>query len=275
MRHTRRPRFTLAVMVLLSLTLITWNAKDLPVLGSVRSAAIDAFGPIGRGLRSATEPVRSWWGSATDYDRVVAENRRLTEEVERLTGKQIRNANAASELQRLQEQIDIEFAADIDYELAQVATGPFSSFDDNTILIDKGASSGIRKDMPVVTSLGLVGKILSTTDERAVVRLITDEDFRVGVKLASSGNYVLGHGDGPDKPFRIDSGVELTQPVTVGDAVVTSGLGRAAFPKDIPVGFVSKVSPSSSDQSQVLEVPIAADLLRLNVVRVLKWEPPE
>ena len=274
LRQRRRPRYTLLVMVLLSITIITFSAKGVPVLGTVRSAALEVVGPIGRGFSSLTRPVRNWWGGATDYDRLQAENRKLRAEIGRLTGKQIRTSSAAAELSRLQEQLNMPFAKDIPAQMAQVATGPFSSFDDNTIVIDQGSRSGIAKDMPVVTSLGLVGRIESTTDNRSVVRLITDKSFHVGVKLASSGNYALGHGNGPDKPFRIDEGVELTQPVTKGEAVVTSGLGRASFPKDIPIGFVTKVLPSQADQSQVLEVPIAADLVRLNVVRVLLWEPP-
>ena len=63
-------------------------------------------------------------------------------------------------------------------QLAQVATGPFSSFDDNTILIDKGSRRrASRSGMPVVTSLGLVGKIQSR--HRATVRRAPDHRPRL------------------------------------------------------------------------------------------------
>jgi len=262
-------------MVLLSFTVLTIGGKDVPVLGTVRSSIIDLTGPIGSGFRSATKPIRSWWGGVNDYDRVEAENRELREEVDRLTAKQSSNSTAAIDLARLQEQLNIAFVADIPFEMAQVATGPYSSFDNNTITIDKGASSGIAVDMPVVTSAGLVGNILSVTEKAAVVRLITDPEFSVSVRLVTSGVIGLGHGAGPENPFVIDERVPLDLAIEKGEKIVTSGLETTIFPKDIPVGTVDEVSPSQSALTQVLDLTMAADLVRLDYIRVLKWEPPE
>ena len=69
--------------------------------------------------------------------------------------------------------------------------------------------------------------------------------------------------------------MELDQKVVRGDRFVTSGLDKASFPTDIPIGTVTKVTVSQSDLSQVVEVKIAADLVRLNAVRVMLWEPPK
>lgn len=270
----RRPRTTVIMMVLLSITVITFNSKDVPVLKSVRSAAIDALGPVERGLRSATRPIRSWWGGATDYDRLQAENRRLRDEVDRLTAKQLRNQSAAAELERLKEQEGIPFISEIDSRLAMVATGPYSNFDDDTIMIDRGATSGFKVGMPVVTNLGLVGRLETVTEERSVVRLITDPDFVVTVKQANTGNYAEGRGQGAGNPFLVDKEFELEQEVTKGEYFVTSGLGTSLFPADIPVGTVTKISRSQSAISQVLELELSADLVRLDAVRVLLWEPP-
>lgn len=260
-------------MVLLSFTVITANSKNVPVLRSIRSGVIDAMGPVERGFRSATKPIRSWWGGVNDFDRVEAENRRLRDEVERLKAKQLRNATAADDLARLKEQEGIPFVKEVPSRLAQVATGPYSSFDDNTIMIDRGASSGFKVGNPVVTSLGLVGRLESVTNDRSVVRLVTDPDLSISVKLASSGNYAVGHGAGSENPWVVDQKVELDQKVEKGEHVVTSGLGTAMFPGDMPIGTVTKVSVSPSDLSQVLDVKLDADLVRLNVVRVLLWVP--
>ena len=73
---------------------------------------------------------------------------------------------------------------------------PRNNFDNNTIMIDRGASSGFKKGMPVVTRDGLIGRLETVTDKRSVVRLITDPDFAVSVKIASTGRYAQGHGNG-------------------------------------------------------------------------------
>lgn len=271
----RRPRTTLIVMVLLSFTVLTLAANDdTPVIGTVRNVITDGSGPIGRFFDSATRPVRSWWGGVTDYDDLQAENRRLREEIALLRSKQTVNANAAAELERLKEQEGIPFVGEIPSRLAQVATGPYSNFDNNTVMIDRGASSGFVKGMPVVTADGLVGRLERVTDDRAVVRLVTDPDFAVHLKLASTGMYGVGHGTGPDTPFIVDQEINLEAKVDKGDTVLTSGLESASFPADIPIGTVTKVSSSGADLSQVLEIDLRADLERLDAVRVLLWEPP-
>ena len=137
------------MMVLLSFTVITIGSKDVPVLGSVRGAVIDVLGPVGRGFKSATKPVRSWWGGVNDYDRIAAENDQLRDEVERLKAKQAANSSAAAELARLKELEGLPFIADIDSKVALISTGAYSSFDDNTMTIDRGATSGFKVGMPV------------------------------------------------------------------------------------------------------------------------------
>jgi len=262
------------MMVLLSITVLTIGSKDIPVLNSVRGAVIDVLGPVGRGFKSATKPIRSWWGGATDYDRVVAENERLRDEIGRLEAKQQANSTAAQDLARLKEQEGIEFIGEVPSKLAQVSTGTVSNFDNNTIMIDRGASSGFKKGMPVVTRDGLIGRLETVTDKRSVVRLITDPDFVVSVKIASTGRYAQGHGNGAQNPFLVDKDVPLDKEVEKGELIVTSGLRTASFPMNLPIGKVTKVSSSQSDLTQVLEVQLTADLGRVSAVRVLLWEPP-
>lgn len=263
------------MMVLLSFTVLTLSSKDVPVLGTVRSSIIDVLGPVGRGFKSATKPVRSWWGGVNDYDRIAAENERLRDEVARLKAKQAANSAAASDLARLKELEGIPFVANIESKVAMVSTGAYSSFDNNTIVIDRGASSGFKPGMPVVDGGGLVGKLETVTEERSVIRLITDPDFAVHLKLASTGSYAAGHGNGAGNPFIVDSDVALDQEVEKGELILTSGIESASFPGDLPIGTVTKVSSSQSDLTQVLEVELACDLVRLSSVRVLLWEPPQ
>ncbi len=274
-QRRRRPRFTLVVMTLLSITVLTLDAKNVPVISGLRSGMIQVLSPVQHGFRTVTRPIRHWWTGSNDYDRVVAENKRLRDEVDRLNGSSISNANAVDELNRLRDQLDIPFTKDLNPVVAQVAPGLISNFDDNTVELDKGSSSGIEDGNPVVTKAGLVGRVTRVTPDHCIVRLITDSRFVVGVRLVDPVDYAVGHGAGPENPFVVDEGIELTSPIKIGAQVVTSGLTSALYPKDIPIGVVSKVSRSTSDQTQKLEVTLSADIERLNVVQVLRWEPPK
>lgn len=271
--HRRRPRTTIALMVLLSITVITVSAKDVPVLSSVRGAVLDVLAPIGRGFRSATRPVRSWFGSATDYDEVVAENRRLRDRIAELEGEVARNEGAANQLAALREQLQIPFVKETPTIVAEVSTGPFSNFDDDTLQLNRGTRDGVEVGNPVVTAAGLVGRITEVTERNSLVQLITDGDLKVGVRLAGTNNLASGHGTGAGNPFVVDQSVELVDPVEEGETVLTSGLASSRFPPEVPIGWVVAVAPSQSDQTQKLEVRIAADLERLDVVQIMRWKP--
>ncbi len=271
----RRPRTTLIIMILASLTVITLTSKDVPLLGSVRSALVDATRPIGNLFDSIASPFGNWFGSVTDYEELKDENEKLRDEIDVLKSKQLANSNAAVELQQLKEELDLKHGEELDSIVAQIATGPYSNFDDNTLKIDRGSNDGVKVGNPVVSAAGLVGRIESVTADTAIIRLITDPDAsNISIRVAREGAYGFGHGTGPRTPFMVDR-VDLKVPVAEGDAIVTSGLKTALYPKDLIIGSVTKVSESRSEMSLILEVDFAADFSRLNFVHVLRWEPEE
>jgi rod shape-determining protein MreC len=189
-----------------------------------------------------------------------------------LEGQALVDADAQEQVRKLREQLGVPFVEGYEKIVAQVATGNFSSFDDFTARIDKGSDDGIAVGMPVVTNAGLIGSVERVSSDRAVVHLIIDPDFRVGVRLESN-SLGVGRGSGPDGPFIVDRGIGLTVPVEQGDPVTTSGLERARFPKELPIGTVAKATRSQADQIQILEVELAADISALDYVQVLKWTP--
>lgn len=267
-----RPRFTIIVMTLLSVTVLTLDAKDVPVLSQMREGAAAVLSPIEGAFGSVTRPLRNAWGGVTRYEAVQKENRKLRSEIEALRGRAISESDAQSQVEQLKAQLDIPFATDFQKVVAQIATGNFSSFDDNTAQIDKGSDSGIKVGMPVVTPSGVAGRIERVTANRSTVRLLTDPDLRLGIRL-SNDSLGVGRGTGAGRPFLVDEGIGLSVPVKIGDPVMTSGQERAVMPRGLPIGTVKKITRVQSDQTQVLEVRLAADLSRLDYVQVLIWEP--
>jgi cell shape-determining protein MreC len=108
---------------------------------------------------------------------------------------------------------------------------------------------------------------------RSVIKLVSDPDVVVGVRLASLGDTALLHGQGEGKPLVIDSGVDPKLMVPPNEIVVTSGEDRAIFPGGIPIGTVAKSELSPGQLEQVLTVTPTVDLSRLSFLKVLLWEP--
>lgn len=272
-RRPGRSRLTILVMVLASITVVTLDAKDVPVLSSVRSAALDVLSPIGSAFQSVGKPFRNAWRGITDYGDLEAENRKLRDQLDDLRGRSEANAGLAVENRKLREQLGLKQEMTIPTLVARVATGNFTSFDDNTAIIDRGSDDGVKVGNPVVTKGGVVGQVERVAATRAVVRLVTDPDLVLGIKVKSN-DIGTGRGTGTRRGFLVDSGIDLTDDVAKGDLVTTAGTQDSEMPGGLPIGTVSKITRNQADLVQILDVKLSADLSRLDYVQVLNWVPP-
>lgn len=269
----RRSRYVLAVLTLLAVTLITLDARGVGVFDGMRNVAGDVLGPVGDAFAWVTTPVRNAWGGISDYDDLKTENEKLRDRVAKLEGDAAKGANAVEQLKRLRRQLNLGFADDIPSQVARVATGPYSNFDTFRMEIDKGSDDGIAVGNPVVTRDGLVGRVDRVSRTRAVVQLLTDPEFRLGVRLASTQTLGIGHGGGDSDRFIVQK-IQTGVPVEPGEVVLTSGLENSVMPPDIPIGTVDKVTIDENPGLRLLLVSYGTEFSELDVVQVLKWTPP-
>lgn len=277
-RRTGRSRFTLLLLVLTSVTVLTldFRGQGSDVIAGARELASTVFAPVESAARKATEPLQDTWHGITDYDAVQRENERLREQLETLEGEAIANEAAAEQLQELLAQEDLPWVGDIPAVTGRVLAGSPSNFE-HTIEIDRGSNDGIREDMPVITAAGLVGRVVQAAPNRSVVLLVTDPSFKVGVRVAPSQETGLATGTGSGRPLVVDFGIPKEAHIREGDAVTTSGLEGSLpslFPQDLPVGRVATVSDAPNGLEQRLVIDLAADIDQINFVKVLLWDAP-
>ncbi len=272
-----RSRFVLLLLIVTALSLVTLDFRGFGPLGTVQRSVRGLFEPMVGVGDLALSPFRNAWRGVTDYSTVERENAELRLQIEKLESDPLRQQNAQQQLDELKAQLQIVTAANTDVRIARVISGPVANFENN-VRIDKGSSSGIRPAMVVVTAAGLVGRVAEVTDSQAVVELMDSRNFGVGVRPASAvapTNFVL-RGQGAGRPLHVQ-GELAAGSVQVGDAVVTSGLDRSAFPPDIVVGAISRVPDPSgaaggSNRVSAVEVTPVVDPSSLSFVTVLLWE---
>lgn len=170
--------------------------------------------------------------------------------------EQLRSRNAELEetnqsTQRLQGLLDLKNTYNLQSTGARVISGSTDSFN-NTIVIDKGTSSGLAVGMPVVDSGGVIGQIIECGPTTSTVRLITDEKSGVAAMVQSSRAQGMLMGSA-SRQITLNL-INTNQKVAVGDTVVTSGLG-GVFPKGLPLGKVTSVeaAPGSLYYTIVIE----------------------
>lgn len=260
--------------VVSSLIILTAAGRDVPVIGAVRSVAVDVLSPVGRTLATVFGPVGRMWDGITGYGDLQDENRELRSENDRLRREVAESAGATQRIEELEGLLELDFADELDTVPAQVTATGVSNLDRFTVQIDKGERDGVRDGMAVVTAAGLVGRVSDATASKAFVRLIADPSMRVAVRLDTSRDLGVGRGTGLEGPFVVDEGLESGQNVAVGEPVSTSGLDRALFPAGIPIGTVSEVRDDGG-AAPILEVELLVDMTQLDVVQVLRWLPSD
>ena len=179
-----RSRFTIVVLVLFSITVLTLDFRDVGVVQDARHVIGSALSPVQGAADFVATPFQNTWNGITKYDDVSDENEALQARVDELEGLVAQNEDIAVQYEKLLETVDIPWVGSISTATARVIQQPASAFS-HIVVVDKGSSVGIREGMPVVTGAGLIGQVVDVSSDRSSIQLITDPEFRVGVRSTS------------------------------------------------------------------------------------------
>jgi rod shape-determining protein MreC len=270
----QRARRVFALLVLASLTVITLDARtgDASPLDPVRNVVSEVVGPAESATATAFRPF-------TDITGSFRTNHGLREDIARLesdnAGLRGRIASLPIDQKRLAELDGLtRTVADTGYSMVAarvVAMGPMQSFS-RTVTIDAGTSSGVRQDMTVLNSDGLVGRVVRATRTTATVLLIVDTDSVVGGRLGTNLEigFLRGRGSA-DNTGRlaldlVDNSVEPSR----DDLVVTWGSKDGVpYVAGIPIGRVESVVSSPRQSSRLAVIKPFVDFTALDVVGVV------
>ncbi|SDM23245.1 rod shape-determining protein MreC [Bacillus sp. OK048] len=139
------------------------------------------------------------------------------------------------------------------------------------IIINKGKTDGIKKNMAVVTAHGLIGKVKTVNQFSSTVQLLSAMDPKNRISAIVQGETnVNGLVEGYDKEKKallikaIPSGVEIKK----GQNVITSGLG-GVFPQGLQIGKVIDVMPDQYGLNQTALVEPGANFYDLENIIVI------
>lgn len=183
---------------------------------------------------------------------------------------------AAAENERLKALLNLKEQTQIQSVPARVIARDASAWF-NTITINRGTSSGVAVNMPVVTGGGIVGRVIAAGPWSSQVMLITDEKAGAGAVVGQLGQSgALGSVRG-----RADLGVALIEmryvsgleKVEVGDSVMTTGQD-GIYPPGLNVGRVVDVKTGTATQAHQILIQPGAQLDQMEDVAILLYQPP-
>jgi rod shape-determining protein MreC len=138
----------------------------------------------------------------------------------------------------------------------------------NVLIIDKGELDGIKKDMSVISSDGIVGIVKQTSDHFSSVISILYQDFKINAKLKNSGAFGSLSWEGGKPDEMIFSDVSVINEVKVGDTIVSGGMS-AYFPKGIPIGIIKSYDNQNSGGYYSIKIKLFNNLTDLENVYII------
>ncbi len=140
----------------------------------------------------------------------------------------------------------------------------------NSIVINKGSSSGIKKDMAVISSDGLIGKINKVSKTTSEVKLLTtnDKNEKISVMIKTSDDTIYGIMNGYQDNYLEITSVNKNINVDNNSLVYTSGMG-GIFPSGILIGKVTMVKEDKYNVSKLILVEPSSSFNNLKFVKVL------
>lgn len=254
------------LFILVSIGLIALSRVEGALVDRVTSNVLGVVGPVLSGLATPVATVRHGLDEVENFFNVYADNERLREENARL----LRWQSAAYRLEQENAAFRsiLRFNPDprVAYVTARVvgeAGGPFVK----TRLVNAGYRLGLGPGMAVLTGEGLAGRVVQTSRNMSRILLLTDLNSRVPVAVVGARHRAILVGDN-DEPPRLEFHAGGGDRINPGDRIVTSGDG-GLFPAGLIVGDVIAGAEGQ------LRVRLAADLNRLDVVRVARYSMPE
>jgi len=231
--------------------------------------------PIQNASSKAGGATSNFFRQILNFQSIAQENEQLKQRLSQVEGE-LHNARLqASENDRLKALLDLRDQGTYQTVPARVIARDASVWF-NTVIIDRGSSSGVAVNMPVVSATGIVGRVITVSPWSSQVMLVTDEKAGAGAVVGQVGQSgALGSVRGrPDLgliEMRYVSGLEK---VEVGDYVVTTGQD-GIYPPGLNVGEIVDVKNGTATQPHQILIRPGARLDRLEEVAVLLYKPPQ
>lgn len=264
----RRPQYVVGFLAVA----LALGALSLPEGVAARlklalgSLFLPLFGLVGAAQHAADRAAQS----VLPRSELVRRNEALRRENEQLRLQAMQAAAVARENERLRQQLGWQQRhGQWNLKLARVVVRDPANWW-RTVQIDLGRRDGLRENLPVLTSDGLVGRIAAVGLLRSQVVLLGDPAYRVSAQVLNEtrDTGVLGAAGPLDRALVDLDFLPRSAVLQPGQAVVTSGLG-GLFPPGIPIGQIVDWRPVESGLYLRARVRLAAHLSALEEVWVL------
>jgi rod shape-determining protein MreC len=262
------------LLLLLPALLLRSSLKAPEEQGGFDKAILRISSPLQAGANWVVGGIGGYWGDYLWLVDVEDENDRLRDANLRLREELGQARRTAAELAQLEELVGLKGRTQAETAAAHVIASSINAhFRVNRIRIDRGGDQ-VRVGMPVISADGLVGRVLHSYGDHSDILLVSDPQSSIDVVIPSTGGRGLLNGLASEDSYVCEiEYLEQGKKVSVGDEVVTSGLGKH-FPEGLVVGKIASVDSAQHGLYQKVTVKPAVEFSSLDAVLILLAPPP-
>jgi rod shape-determining protein MreC len=236
--------------------------------------AVETSSPFQRLFSNSIAAAGNLWSKYFELINTHKQNLLLKDEIYSLKVENYQYKERVASYQRFQKLLQLKNTANKPSIAAQVVgwdpSGLFKS-----VIIDKGRSSGLKTNMPVINADGVVGRLVAVSADYSKALLLIDQNSAVDCLISRTRDSGIVKGLSA-KTIIFESSMDYVRKnsdIIIGDTIVTSGLG-GVFPKGIPVGTVIEIKEPSDEFFMDIKIMPNVDFSKLEEVLVILTEDP-
>ncbi|MDR2602604.1 MAG: rod shape-determining protein MreC [Spirochaetaceae bacterium] len=260
--------YVFVALTLISFSLLLFSTRSFVI--DIRDTGLSVFSGVRGAIYSVSSMISHTFLSVKELSSLRKDYAELLQKITRYEQLERTAADIRQENNRLRELLAFSQTMRFTHIPAEISgRDPDNLF--SAFVINKGSSSGITVNMPVIAyqngTQALVGKIIQAGSLESLVMPLYDEKSYISARLAQTRyEGIVQGGLNPEKPLVMRLVPKRAQDeIHTGDVVVSSGVG-GVFPPGLNIGRISNIIYREYEPSLELEVKSAVDFSRLEYV---------
>jgi rod shape-determining protein MreC len=139
----------------------------------------------------------------------------------------------------------------------------------NNIVLHRGSAQGIVPNMAVVGTDGVIGTVISVSENMSIVMSLLHRQAKVIAVLKKGSGLGEVSWDGKDPRYLLLSKIPKTIVVKKGDTVISSPYSDK-FPPGLPIGYVEKIDQDQETNTYKLKIRTAVDFYSVQHAYIVK-----
>jgi rod shape-determining protein MreC len=264
---TFRRLVLLVTLLVVCLGLLTLQTRGYG--GSAVDAVARVTTPVQIALAAIPRAAFGAWSAYRDWKSVRVENRRLREENRGLRVDALWVTDAIDENRRLRRLLDLRNRLPVATLAGEVIARDWGGWV-RSLTVNRGRGDDVKRLTAVISTEGLVGRIVEVRPGASIVQVLTDPSSTVGAHALHTRTPGIVEGE-PRGTIRFKYMARDGAGIAVDDVIVTSGLG-GLFPRGIPIGRVRVIDDRGSALFHYALLAPVVDFARVDEVLLVSGE---